>query len=275
MVNKKIIQYTVSLLILFVSCQVEKLDTEISDHVPVVEGYLVAGKKIELKVSELVTYSEETTEDVFPLSGLEIILSAGNENYAMVESEIPGTYISEIDSLKAMANSSYAITFLSAGDTISAASTVPGKPVSFSISDNVIAMQRIEEGSSMGGLPSFESASLDWNNSDESYHIVSVEYMESDIDYINANMVDQELPTTSTSNPIVLPGHDLTMRNLFYFGTYRIVLFKINQEYADLYETISQSSNNLTSPLTNINNGWGIFTGVNADTLYLEVVESK
>jgi hypothetical protein len=72
----------------------------------------------------------------------------------------------------------------------------------------------------------------------------------------------------NTDNAFNISGRDLQ-----FFGTYRIILFTVNKEYAELYENVSSSSNNLTNPVSNIINGWGIFTGINSDTLFLEVKE--
>jgi len=58
-----------------------------------------------------------------------------------------------------------------------------------------------------------------------------------------------------------------------YFGTHRIIIYHVLPDYADLYEQNSTSSQNLENPSTSISNGYGIFTGLNSDTLYLEVTE--
>ena len=95
------------------------------------------------------------------------------------------------------------------------------------------------------GSPSFETVNLSWDNPDESYHLIVIEYLESEPDLINANMADMELPTQTTSSPIVVPGYNMNMRSIFYFGTYRIILYKINQEYADLYGFIRANADYL------------------------------
>ncbi|RLD82470.1 MAG: hypothetical protein DRJ10_05030, partial [Bacteroidetes bacterium] len=77
-----------------------------------------------------------------------------------------------------------------------------------------------------------------------------------------------------SAEPIDGDAYDLnTRRQLVFFGNYRLILYKVNQEYVNLYENISQSTLNLTEPLTNIDNGLGIFTGINSDTLSLQVRE--
>ena len=47
----------------------------------------------------------------------------------------------------------------------------------------------------------------------------------------------------------------------------------MNEEYAMLYESTSTRSQSLTAPYSNIENGKGIFTAFNTDTLFFELKE--
>jgi hypothetical protein len=58
-----------------------------------------------------------------------------------------------------------------------------------------------------------------------------------------------------------------------YYGTHRIILYHVLPDYATLYDSNSTSSQNLSNPSTSILNGYGIFTGLNSDTLFVEVTE--
>jgi hypothetical protein len=59
-----------------------------------------------------------------------------------------------------------------------------------------------------------------------------------------------------------------------YFGKHRLILYHVLPDYASLYSENSTSSQNLTNPSTSIMNGYGIFTGLNSDTLYFTVNEN-
>jgi len=50
-----------------------------------------------------------------------------------------------------------------------------------------------------------------------------------------------------------------------------VQVFRVNQEYVDLFENIDQDSRNLNEPPTNIANGLGIFTAFNSDSIFFEV----
>ena len=56
-----------------------------------------------------------------------------------------------------------------------------------------------------------------------------------------------------------------------YFGRYQVILYHVNQEFANLFDNPTMNSVNITEPPTNIENGLGIFTGISADTLYFEL----
>ena len=50
-----------------------------------------------------------------------------------------------------------------------------------------------------------------------------------------------------------------------------MVLYKVNPEYAALYEDPGDNSLTIKTPFSNIENGLGIFTAVHSDILYIDV----
>jgi len=58
---------------------------------------------------------------------------------------------------------------------------------------------------------------------------------------------------------------------LTQFGTYRVKIYRVNQKYADLYESRNQDSRELNDPNSNIINGLGIFTAFNSDSIFFEI----
>jgi hypothetical protein len=61
------------------------------------------------------------------------------------------------------------------------------------------------------------------------------------------------------------------MRNVTYFGTHRVIVYHVNSEFAELFDNPGMSSVSMAEPPTNINNGLGIFTSMNTDTVYFKV----
>jgi len=57
------------------------------------------------------------------------------------------------------------------------------------------------------------------------------------------------------------------------YGTHKVTIYHVNEEYALLYETSTQDSRDLNEPYTNINNGLGIFSGFASQEVYFEVIK--
>jgi len=52
-----------------------------------------------------------------------------------------------------------------------------------------------------------------------------------------------------------------------------MILYRVNQEYVDLYKSRDQDSRNLNEPLTNIENGLGIFSAFANDSVYFYAIK--
>jgi hypothetical protein len=63
----------------------------------------------------------------------------------------------------------------------------------------------------------------------------------------------------------------ISFQELTHFGTHRIIIYRVNNEYVQLYNSMDQDSRELNEPFSNVENGLGIFTAFNSDTLYFEV----
>ena len=65
----------------------------------------------------------------------------------------------------------------------------------------------------------------------------------------------------------------LSFNSFSYYGLHHVYLYKANIEYAALYKSTGTSSLNITNPVTNIQNGFGIFTSFGVDSLILNVTQ--
>ena len=66
-------------------------------------------------------------------------------------------------------------------------------------------------------------------------------------------------PTASDSFPV-------NALSLEYYGRYRVRVWRVNEEYAQLYASRQQDSRDLNEPATNIHGGLGVFSAFAADT---------
>ena len=73
------------------------------------------------------------------------------------------------------------------------------------------------------------------------------------------------------TEPTDLDTYTIRGMTLTQYGTHRVILYKVNDEYAELYEFQEQDSRYFNEPPSNVINGLGIFTAFNSDTIYFEV----
>jgi len=58
-----------------------------------------------------------------------------------------------------------------------------------------------------------------------------------------------------------------------HYGTHKVTVYHVKEEYADLFENRTQDSRDLNQPPSNIENALGIFTGFASQSVFFEVVE--
>ncbi len=75
-------------------------------------------------------------------------------------------------------------------------------------------------------------------------------------------------PTTDTLYSINL----LSLRDL---GPHEVKVYRVNEEYNDLYENRAQDSRDLNEPPSNISNGLGVFSAFNSQSVLFVVVREE
>ncbi len=240
--------------------------------IPVVEAYLIPGEPINhVKLSKLIPFlSDDTLGTTEAISNANIKIFTENDTYELLEStDSAGWYYFPDTNMLIIENQEYGIEFTYKEQTVSAQTITPEKPLNFELSQNLFYIQRMEE----GDMPTFDvqTCEITWDNPDGSYYYLNIELMDTVIDPVNYMITDTIMQTLTT--PVISDVYNITSRNMRYYGTYRVILYKVNEEYAYLYSTTSTTSQSLTDPYTNIENGKGIFTAFNTDTLFFEVKE--
>jgi len=258
------------LLILFLFASIlscKKGDATADYERPVVEGYLLPGQPITVKVYYQ-KYLEDTTSYGRPITNLQLKISNGSNTVTLTEVKdgvyqyADGSFIKE--------NGTYSLNFLCFSKEISATTTIPSKPKNFVASRTEQEVPVFSFGST---ADPFIPIQFNWTNpSLNDYYLISVQCAESYPIKLNTRRPGNNYSVNSES--IVGQANTFnTSQELFsYFGSHNVLLFHINKEYYDLL-TVSSNVNslNLTNPATNVTNGLGIFTGLRADTLHINV----
>ena len=258
-----------TVVILFSSCEESTMEGFGAESI-VIQSYLFAENPLDsFYVRESISYAD-TSDEITTIDDLSVSISDGTDNYFL--QSIGDGYYQNLD-LIIENGKTYSMEFENEGTVISAETYVPEKK-EVSISLNQISIQRVTAGVMMPPTET-DPITVSWENNEGEYYYVIVENIEGTPEYINENFGNAtgERPRIITEPQIISDYNVDTRRDIQFFGTYRIVVYRVNPEYAALYSTSEATSSSIIEPITNIENGLGIMTGISSDTITFEVNE--
>lgn len=249
-------------LLLLASCKKNQSDI-LATNKPVVEAYLVPGTTLSIKVYQQKSLTDTATYGA-ALTGLSISVSDGSKSVKLTESA-SGTY-TYADQSFITGGKTYTMEFTYANALISATTIMPGKPQNFTLSDSVFHVP-----STINPLyADVARATLRWSNPDSLYHLLVFKNLDNDPYYISYIRSNNE--PSFQINAERASYYNLVQSSFNYYGHYKVILMRVNQEYINILTTnISRDSQALLNEPTNVTNGLGIFTAMQTDTLSLRV----
>ncbi len=264
------------LLISFSSC--ESIPDITENSTLLLEGYLYANEPIEhIKVSEIVAYGEDESE-VNVVNDADVQITYNGNNYLLVLAEgDSGYYYYPDNDLEIKDGETYSISVEYEGKILTASTTVPETPIGLEASDYTIELPQIssERELSQASDYYYNTVDLTWNNDEGGYFYLIIQNVESNPESINISNRFRWGYSFITEPTI---GNSYTIESFFQvkqFGMHEITLYKVNQEYVDLYETLDEDSRSFTGALSNVNNGLGIFTALSGTKIYLDVEKAE
>lgn len=247
------------------------------NDVPVVESYLTSNKPVSLQISRKTAFDENVALSDDDINALQVKIKYDNQS-RIIPAAGDGLYVDS--AFVPEEGTVYELEFAYNGKTVSSSTQIPSKPVNFEQSVTEIEVQGFTAGGGFGGgfggerptMP--DPVRLTWTNDDSGYYMVVIENIETSPTAINDFGDDEDdAPRRIFRNePTQSNRLEIPAMNFQYYGRHRLILFHLNAEYAALYNDTGNTSQNLTNPVTNVENGLGIFTGINADTLMIKVV---
>ncbi len=276
--------YNTLFILLTVTCVISC--TDINDVVnagekPIVEAYLAPGHPVNMKVYTEIPYAETSEGVSEPIDGLSIKITSSSGKVFNLKSAGGGVYTSDSNELIEEAPMKYKMEFEYKGRVVSGETEIPEKPVGFTISTHQI--YRTQVNLSGGGFPGGPGGfggsdntpiELSWSNPENVYHFIAVENTEAEPQQIIIPPSGSEFPTFRfrfTNEPLLGTHNNIQPQSLEYFGNYDVILYRINPDYSALYQSSGTTTQNLSTPPSSITNGLGIFTGISADTVKLNV----
>lgn len=242
-------------------------DLPYPEPLPVVEAYLAPDQPATVQITREISYGSADT--LMALSGLSPRITYNGQSYPLAEAS-PGRYRSS--EVPLVAGGIYGLSFSYNGREITAEAEIPMPPGAVTASATDIAVPNFGSGAG-AELP--DPIIYTWDNPDRAYHLLVVRNTEVNPTPITFNIGGS--PVEKPEPAFRLPPHrgdsqQVTLGRFSYYGKHAVILYRIQPEYAALYESSGSNSNDLMAPPTNISGGLGIFTGVHAaDTLWVHV----
>ena len=239
-----------------------------------------AGQPVDsILVTQSFSYAQVDTT-IQTLNNLEITLTKGDQQFPLFP--IGNGYYANAD-LVIESEAVYRMDFQWEGEIVAAETYIPAKKEA-SLSATEVSLQKIEftgggfGGGGFGGGQNITPIDISWNNTEGDYYYVVINNIEENPEYVNDIIAQFEDDNggrrrfTFISEPQIMDVYSINpQRELTQYGTHQIVIYRVNPEYAALYESSGNTTISLVQPPTNVENGLGILTGISSDTVYLEV----
>lgn len=236
----------------------------------VVEAYLYTGQCLDsIRIIKTFNNFSENNPSILT-EGLEASIQVNGELTNYIQSQTnPEYYINSGKKLLIAENQEYSIQLNFNGLDVSSSTIGQNSIEDFTISDTIIYI----DDASFGNFFNEENnLKISWDNPSEDYYMVNMQLI--DTAGLDENKIfdnAEDAPYSMLMPPMNFSSIDINTRMIQYFGDYRIVLYKVNEDFIEFFEGINENSSNLVDVPSNINNGKGIFTSMSSDTLYLSV----
>jgi len=259
-----------SLFLLIAGCTNDS-SLEPAPELLVVRGYIYAGEPVtDIQITKTLSLGSEATTAP-PVNDAAVALVKDDQRYALVGSAgDSGYYHYAGTDLTVASGDEFEIEVTYAGQVTTGQTTVPLPPENITLSDSVVT---ITQEFTPGSRPTDDRVTLSWEADASSLFYVVIECIESDPAEITgfgggmSNNPQRRMLFPPTNHN----SQEVSRFNLSYFGRHVAKVYRVNQEYADLYESRTQDSRDLNEPLTNIENGLGIFSAFASQSVYFTV----
>jgi len=259
------------ILLLLILTDCEKTGSGSFQNQAVVESYIVPSHKISVKISKKVPYDSETDTSVVDINHLSVRILIEGTSYSLTPIG-SGIYSDTSGAIKHEAGSAMGLWLMYNNTIVSSSTIIPSKPIGIAQSETSISMKQIDPENPMANRPP-DPVEISFSNDEEDYYMLIVEC----IDSFKIPIYKDSVPENNiyATRPTSQSSIDIQPMLLKYFGRNRIVLCHINKEYMTFLNTQVNTTQNYQDPPTNIENGLGIFTAINTDTLFLEVYQKS
>ena len=267
---------------LFVLSACDSVDSDGLDNPIVVEAFLFAGEPIDdIHLSSVLAIDSDDTLAT-PINDADVHLIKEGVSYTLIPSGTAGFYHYAGDDLKVETGDVFQLEVNHGSTQITAETTVPASPTGVAmplsrivvptVGDDFRAVRELFQ-----VLSQDNTLSVTWDNPEEESYFVALEAPPDDNpDYLLPEFVrDRFGGFRIVTEPTTANFFDIPIFSLEVIGTYETTVYRINQEYVDLYENREQDSRDLNEPPTNIEGGLGVFSAFNGESITFQIIRNE
>ena len=241
----------------------------------VVEAFLFAGEPVDhVRLTETVPLGEDpslapTVDDAI------VTLVRGSERWVLSRLEEPGGYGYAGDDLEIREGDVFRIEVEAFGRTATGETIVPAPPVGVELDTDRLEVPELVPGSFDPGVLQSLRITVTWENPEAGMHFVDVEGLDPGAESILPGFIGGRAGRFRLrSAPTEEAFHTISLPQLEHLGTHRAIVYRVNREYADLYNNRVQDSRDLNEPPSNIRGGLGVFSAFNSVAREFELVRA-
>ena len=133
-----------------------------------------------------------------------------------------------------------------------------------------VSLDRFERGRG-GGAALQAGITAKWDNANRRLHFVVIDNLELNPEILPTTEIFSRFAARFVSQPTAADSSVVRILTLTHYGQHRLKLYRVNDEYADLYEGLEQDSRDLNEPPSNIHGALGVFSAFSADSAFFRV----
>jgi hypothetical protein len=252
-----------AVLLLATACGEELMTYNLATGMPVVESYLQEGTNtLTVRLYTMEVYLKDGYEFSSPISGLQL-----NINGKTLTETGKGTYFLNLgnDTVRGLQN--YNLSFEYLGKTVSASTSVPKSVTNLNIEPASVTRT---SSAYFWDTADTTGIRLTWDDPDRSYYQIYIESpASSDMPSPDGGITFRR----RMMQPFQGCSYTTSSREFRTAGNYSIYIYRVNKEYADLYERTGATDS--ANPHSAIENAFGIFTAMSVAKIGFQVIEAE
>ena len=272
--------FTILLAMLATLSSCDTATGELDGDLAVIEAFLFAGEPVEdIRVTSTVLFNSDDTVSA-PVNDAVVRLIKNGATYPLTARGDDGYYFYSGDDLVVEPGDHFVLEMDYLGQRATAETDVPPEPARVALDSTVMVVPSFDFSDGpprrppAGGPGGLDNRLLvTWDNSADQLHYVVVRGLLEDHEAIFPEFIGQRIGQFRfISAPTRDNFFEINLQILDGLGAHEVRVYRVNQEYADLYENREQDSRDLNEPPSNVDGALGIFSAFNSVAIPFNVV---